>query len=83
MVDSHRTFDYEGRNTRYKVRHIASRRLGDLEFAKLEKLLPIYEEKLKAWWEEKNAGQVGEVLDKKITEEGDESRGMMKTADDP
>ena len=43
--------------------------------------MPIYEEKLKAWWEEENAGQVGEVLDKEITEEGEKSRETMKTAE--
>ena len=48
MVDSHRTLDYEGRKNCDKARPIASRRLGDLEFAKLEGLLPIYKEKLKA-----------------------------------
>ena len=47
--------------------------------ASMEELLPIYEEKLKAWWEEKNAGQVGQVLDKKIVDEGEKSREATKT----
>ena len=40
------------------VKPIDSRPLGDLQFAKLEELLLIYEEKLQAWWEAKNAGQL-------------------------
>ena len=44
----------------------AARPLGNLEFAKLKELLPIYEEKLQAWWEAKNAGQVGQALSVQI-----------------
>ena len=78
MVDTHKTPDYNGGKKGGNAKPIPLRRLGDLEFAKLEELLPIYEEKLKAWLEEKNAGQVGQVLPKKIAEEGEKSREATK-----
>ena len=75
MVDSHRTLDFSpSRKNGYKGRPIASRRLRHFEFVKLRRLLPIYEEKLKALREEENAGQVGEVVHKEITVEGQKSR---------
>ena len=55
MVDTHMTLEYKGGKKGGTAKPIKPRRLGDLEFAKLEELLPIYEEKLKAWWEEENA----------------------------
>ena len=55
MVDSHKTFQWNGRvNGRVNYKCIQSRCLGDFEIAKLEELLPIYEEKLRIWWEAKS-----------------------------
>ena len=78
MVDTHKTPDHKGGKKGGNAKPIPPRRLGHLEFAKLEELLAIYEEKLKAWWEEKNAGQVGQVLHKKIAEEGEKAREATK-----
>ena len=81
MVDTHWAPDYKGGKKGGDAKPIPPRRLGDLEFAKLEELLPIYEEKLQAWWEAKNAGQVGQVLVAEIEEEGAKSREATKTAE--
>ena len=78
MVDTHKTPDYKGGKKGSNANPIPPRRLGDHEFAKLEELLAIYEEKLKAWWKEKSAGQVGQVLHKKIAEERENAREATK-----
>ena len=63
MVEEKATLEVIAHKVRGQtVKPMDSRPLGDLEFVKLEELLPIYEEKLKAWWEAKNAGQVGQQL---------------------
>ena len=50
MVEDKKTPKVEAHKVRGQtVKPINSRPLGDLEFAKLEKSLLIYEEKLKAW----------------------------------
>ena len=70
MAEDKKTPKVEAHKVRGQtVKPIDSRPLGDLEFAKLEKLLLIYEEKLKAWWEAKNAGQVGQSAIKRKAEE--------------
>ena len=58
MVETRKTPDYKGGKKGGNGKPISPRDLGDLK-AKLEELLLIYEEKLKAWWEAKDAGQVG------------------------
>ena len=58
MVETRKTPDYKGSKKGGEAKPIKPRPLDDLEFAKLKEWLPIYEEKLKAWWEKKNAGQV-------------------------
>ena len=58
MVETRKTPDYKGGKKGGNAKPIPPRDLDDLEYAKLEELLPIYEEKLQAWWEAKNAGQL-------------------------
>ena len=51
MVETRETPDYKGGKKGGNGKPIPPRGLDDLECAKLEELLPIYEETLKAWWE--------------------------------
>ena len=49
MVETRKTPDYKGGKKSGEAKSIEPRDLGDHEFAKLDELLPIYDEKLKAW----------------------------------
>ena len=67
MVSSHKTPDYKGGQKGGTGKPIEPRPLGDFEYATLERLLPIYEEKLKALWATKSTGQMGQSPSNQIT----------------
>ena len=62
MVDDHDTPDYKGGKKGGRAKPITPRPLGDLELAKLQELLSVYEAKLKASWQPRDAGEAGRKL---------------------
>ena len=62
MVDDHSTPDYKGGKKGGRAKPITPRPLGDLELAKLQELLSVYEAKLKAIWQPRDAGEAGRKI---------------------
>ena len=60
MVADLETPDYKGGKKGGTAKPIPSRQLGDLELAKVRELLPIYEAKLKAIWQARDASEAGQ-----------------------
>ena len=60
MVADRETPDYKGGKKGGRAKPIPPRPLGDLELARLQELLPIYEAKLKAIWQARDAGEAGQ-----------------------